>query len=662
MRSYRPAVALAAGLCLVLAATARAQAPKKPITVRETLLTPFFAGHQLAPDGSRVLYTKAVRDEKKDWEEVGHVWLYDVATRRSLQLTNSPKGERAARWLADGRVVFTSNRDGKDALWVISPAGGEAAKLAEADSVPVGTVSPDGTRLLYTEATERPDRKEWDTRVKKKDDGYVAEQKLTYTHVWVYDLATAKKTRLTSGDFDHTNPAWSPDGKWVAYVSNRSNTTGRDPNFSNNSDIWLVPADSGAARQLTSEPGPDGSPVFSPDGKSVAYASSDRQNSNADQMDVKVIGVDGGTPRNLTSTLDYSISSIEWSMDGRHIYFMAAEGLGAKLYRVPASGGAPTSLTLPDGFVPGGFDQSRDGRRWLITGADLDEPAIVLLADAEGRNARRIMEENAPFAEHIVARAEPLTWKGADGWDIEGVLTYPTGYTPGQRVPLILNVHGGPFGRFGATFNATAQVWAARGYAVLQPNPRGSSGRTYEFGAANIGDWGGKDFADIMSGIDHVVALGVADPERMAIMGGSYGGFMTFWAITQTDRFKAAIGHAAISDWYSFFGQTDIPNLLEFGFVGQPWTSKEMYERWSPIEFATRVTTPLLITHGEEDRRVPIAQGEQYFRTLKKLGRTVEFLRFPREGHGIAEPMHRLYLDAQQEAWLAKYIKGRPVS
>jgi len=171
-------------------------------------------------------------------------------------------------------------------------------------------------------------------------------------------------------------------------------------------------------------------------------------------------------------------------------------------------------------------------------------------------------------------------------------------------------------------------------------------------------DWGGKDFQDIMAGVDQVIEMGVADSDRMAIMGGSYGGFMTFWAVTQTDRFKAAIGHAAISDWFSFYGQTDIPHLLEFGFGGLPWVTKEVFERWSPVEHAENVVTPLLITHGEEDLRVPIPQAEQYYRTLKKMGKTVEFLRFPREGHGIREPRHRLFLDEEQNKWFEKYVLG----
>jgi dipeptidyl aminopeptidase/acylaminoacyl peptidase len=642
-------------------ADAAAAAPR-PITMRETLLMPTFGSYALSPDGRQVLFTRTDRDEK-DFSATSHVWLHDLGSGGSFQLTNSARGESNPRWLPDGRVLFTSNREGRSALWVISPAGGEAQRFFADTLAPSGALSPAYTRIAFTQETDRPDKKEWDERVRRRDDGYYVEHKLTYTHVWVYDAATQRKTQLTTGDFDHSSPTWSPDGRWVAYVSNRNNATVRDPGFTNNTDIWLVPADSGAARQLTTNPGPDRSPSFSPDGRRIAYLASELVNSSADQMQLKVLSLDGGAPLNLTADFDYSVSNIEWSADGRHIYFSAAEGLTQKLYRVPATGGPRVAIEFGDDFVFGGVSMSDNGSRWIVTGSTLAAPGIVYLTEADGRRPRRILEETDRVADFVVARAEPLTWTGADGWEIEGVLTYPVGYQPGRRYPMILQVHGGPHGRYTAAFNQGAQIWAARGYAVLQGNPRGSSGRTLAFSNANVNDWGGKDFVDIMNGVDHVVALGVADPDQLAIMGGSYGGFMTFWAITQTDRFRAAIGHAGISDWFSFSGQTDIPNLLEFGFGGMPTESKATYERWSPIQFATNVTTPLLITHGENDVRVPIAQAEQYFRTLKKLERTVEFLRYPRAGHGITEPLHRLHLDAEQEKWFAQYVTGagRPV-
>lgn len=654
-----PSRMLLAALLIACPLAAQQPTDKSKLTLRALLEMPSYGGYQLSPDGSQVLFTRTDRDPK-DWSSTAHVWLHDLRSGRTYQLTNSQRGESNPRWLADGRIAFTSNRDSTNRLWVIAPGGGEAARLIEDDdkAPSSGGFSPDDTRLAYTEQSERPDKKEWDELVKNKDDGAYAEKTLTWNHVWVYDLAANEKKQLTAGEFDHQGSVWSPDGEWIAYTSNRSGTTARDANFSNNTDIFIVPSDSGAERQLTTNVGPDRAPAWSPDGQWVAYLSSDRHNNSADQFDVKVVGPESGEPTNLTAGFDYSVANFEWSHDGTHIYFTAAEGLTTNVYKVPATGGAPTKISFGDDFVVSNFQMSKDGQRWLVTGGTAAEPGIVYVTEADGLRPRRVLEEHDRLTGFEIATAEPLTWKGAGDWDIEGMLTYPLDYEPGRRYPTILQVHGGPHGRFSASFNQSAQIWAARGYAVLQANPRGSSGRTFEFSNANQLDWGGKDFEDLMKGVDHVIELGVADPEALAVMGGSYGGFMTFWTVTQTDRFKAAIGHAGISDWYSFFGQTDIPNLLEFGFGGLPTETKDVYERWSPIEFADRVITPLLITHGENDQRVPIPQADQYYRLLKKLGKTVEFLRYPREGHGITEPAHRLHLDAEQEKWFENHVKG----
>jgi dipeptidyl aminopeptidase/acylaminoacyl peptidase len=605
----------------VTAASAQQPAARKKITVKEMLAQPTFGGYQLSPDGNQVMFTRTDRDPK-DWAATSHIWLHDLATGKSFQLTSSAKGESNPRWLPDGRIAFVSNRDTKNAWWVISPAGGEATKLFDDENAPgTGTFFPDLKRVVFSEQTERPDKKEWDDKVKKKDDGYLFEKRLQFSQVFVYDGATKKKKQLTSGPLDHQGPSLSPDGKWIAYSVNKNGLTVRDANWSDNSDLYVIPADSGEARQLTTNEGPDNGAVWSPDGQFIAYSSSEHKTNSANQNDVKVVRASGGQPLNLTADLDYSISNIEWSKDGKFIYFATAEGLTSKLYKVAAAGGKPVEIAFGKDFVFGDFNASKDGVKWLVTGGSLMDPGIVYVAAADGKTPRRILSDLNRTKDFELAKAEPISWKGADGWEIEGILTYPLGYEAGKRYPLVLEIHGGPHGRYSANFSQGAQIWAARGYAVLQGNPRGSSGRTFEFSNANKNDWGGKDFQDIMKGVDFVIERGVADPERMGVMGGSYGGFMTFWTVTQTDRFKAAIGHAGISDWYAFFGQTDIPNLLEFGFGGLPSESKATYEKWSPIEYAARVKTPLLITHGENDQRVPIPQAEEYYRLLKKLGK-----------------------------------------
>jgi dipeptidyl aminopeptidase/acylaminoacyl peptidase len=628
-----------------------------PITIRESLFLPSLGNFELSPNGARLVFTRTVRDSAT-FETTSHIHLMEVASGAERQLTFSAKGETNPRWLPDGRILFSSDRDGRVRLWVIHPDGGEATRFLADDEAPNGVLSPDFRRIAFVEESKRADQEEWDQRVKDRDDGYYWEHKLTWSHIWVYDIESGTRKQITDGEFDHAGPTWSPDGRWIAFTSNRTGTRMGDPDRSDNTDILVVPADSGAVRLLTTNPGPDSGPRWSPDGRWIAYMSSDYENNSANQMQARVITAEGGEPITLTSSLDRSVTSVRWSTDGRHVYVNVNDGLGDRLYKAPARGGALEALLPNNDFIYSLESVSEDGSRWLLTGTSLSVPNDVFLSGPEGRGLRLLFSPTQGMARHEVARAETLTWAGADGWEIEGILTYPVGYEPGRRYPLILQVHGGPHGRYAKSFGAGAQVWAARGYAVLQGNPRGSSGRTFEFSNANIGDWGGKDFQDIMAGVDHVIGLGIADPDRMAIMGGSYGGFMTFWAVTQTDRFKAAIGHAAISDWYSFYGQTDIPYLLEFGFSGLPWITQEIYERWSPIRYAENVTTPLLITHGEQDLRVPITQGEQYFRTLKKMGKTVEFLKYPRAGHGITEPRHRIHLDREQEAWFQRYIPG----
>ncbi len=414
----------------------------------------------------------------------------------------------------------------------------------------------------------------------------------------------------------------------------------------------------GTPRQLTDNKGPDEAPRWSRDGRQIAYLASTDPMSWAEKTDLMLVNVAGGTARNLTGAYEDSVTGApRWSADGQSVYAPGLNGVYGQLLRVELMGDGEPQPVFESRGAYGGVDLSRDGGRLVFTFNDAKAPNNVWLAEATGQGAKQLTFFNPQVKEFTLADTEVLKWEAPDGLEIEGLLVKPVGYIAGRRYPTILQIHGGPYGQFSYGYNRNAQLYAAHGYAVLQPNPRGSIGYGQKFMTANLRDWGGKDFQDLMAGVEEVVKRGIADPDRMAVMGGSYGGFMTFWTITQTDRFRCAVGHAGISDWYGFFGQTDVPTLMEYGLGGTPWEVRETYAKWSPMSYVDRVKTPLLITHGEQDRRVPIQQAELFYRALKRRGVRVAFVRYPREGHGITEPNHQIDLANRQLEWLDKYLK-----
>jgi dipeptidyl aminopeptidase/acylaminoacyl peptidase len=448
---------------------------------------------------------------------------------------------------------------------------------------------------------------------------------------------------------------WSPDDEWLAFTSNRT----RQSWYNSNSDIFIVSSAGGEVRRLTSAEGSDRSPQFSPDGQWIVYAANASAGRSHEDSDYFIVPFEGGRARNLTADFNFSVGGgVEFSQDGRSFYFSAGTKTESHLFRCTISRRRVEQVTRGTGLF-GNFVFTDDHRMAIWALVRPDRPA-ELYAGRPGTEGIQLTDLNPQLREFKIARQEVITWRGPDDLSIEAVLTYPVDHDPGRRYPTVFVIHGGPNGRHSNGFNGRmAQMFAAAGYAVVGPNVRGSSNYGTEFGIADEGDWGGKDFGDIMAGVDHLVEMGLADPDRLGIMGGSYGGFMTYWAITQTNRFKAAIAHAGIVDWWSFWGQTDIPTYLEYGFLGLPWETKEIYERWSGMEYITNVKTPLLITHGEEDRRVPIAQAEQFWRGMDRMEKPVVFLRYPREGHGIGEPRHRIDLYQRQMAWFDHYLKGK---
>jgi dipeptidyl aminopeptidase/acylaminoacyl peptidase len=660
----------------------------KRMTIEDALAIRQISAHQFSPDGKRIAYTISEWDREEN-RRVSHIWVVSFDGGPTAKLTTGDKGETSPQWSPDGsNIAFLADRDKGTQVWVIPVDGGEADKLtSEENDVQSFQWSPDGKLIAFVTRDTPKDKAAREKRRKDKFDAIVVDSDFTYSHLWTIDVETREKKRLTEGDFTVSDPQWSPNGASIAFVMSKSGAQESsfvDVSDDRHTDIYSVSARGGPPKQLTTNPGPDANPRWSPDGKLIAYTSNTEQKSWAAKTDVMVISPDSGAPRNLTKDFYESANSgasiMAWAPDGNALYFSSGVGLYTHIFSVsvggPAGGGEVAQVTRESrnyaAFDISGHpavansptpalnpQEAANTPSWKIAytvndSFTADDIWVAPLKNVE--QAKKITWVNPQIRDFALARTRVIKWKGPDNLDIEGLLVSPLGYEEGKRYPLILQIHGGPYGRFTDTFNSRSQLWAANGYAVLMPNPRGSTGYGNRFTAANLGDWGGKDFKDIMAGVDTVIARGVADPDKLVVMGGSYGGFMTFWTITQTDRFKAAIGHAGISDWYSFHGQSDVPGLMEFGFGGQPWASAETYRKWSPMTHVDRVKTPLLITHGERDLRVPIAQAEQFYRALKKHGVETVFLRYPREGHSIQEPNHQIDLFQRQLEWFDSHL------
>jgi dipeptidyl aminopeptidase/acylaminoacyl peptidase len=616
---------------------------------------------RFSPDGARIVYTVSWDDLKSN-SSTSDVWVVAAEGGTPVQLTHQPAHDRAARWSPDGRnLAFLSDRDGVDAtgarvegrmqIWLMPAAGGEARQIS-ASRTPVSQFdwAPDGAALVYVAEAEPQDYEAREERRKAGFDEVVTGQHRMH-HLWVVEVASGRTTQLTSGDFDASETAWSPRGDVIAFVSRPTPVA----NEALLSDLFVVPARGGSPRQVAPNEGPDYAPAWSPDGSEIAYLSNRRRQSSGAHSTVMVTPVAGGPSREVLQGFDYSAGAPHWSGDGRTIYFTTGVKTESHVFAVAASGGTPRALTSGMA-VNGDFDVSRDGTRVAWVSEDPRHPSDLWASLLAGGAPAKLTDINPGVAGAAIAPSEVIRWKGPDGWEIEGVLVKPADYQEGRRYPLIVEAHGGPHGRQSVGFNPLWQLFAANGFMVLAPNFRGSGGYSQSFVDSDRDDWGGKDYGDIMSGVDHVVAGGLADPDRLGIEGWSYGGFMTSWIIGHTNRFKAAVAGAAVTNLFSFYGTTDIQRFIEWEFLGHPWDHLESIRAHSPITYAPKTTTPTLILHGEADVRVPIEQGWQLYTTLKKVGTPVEFVRYPREGHGFREPAHKRDRYARMLEWFERYL------
>jgi dipeptidyl aminopeptidase/acylaminoacyl peptidase len=675
-----------ATLLIVAAATAGAQA-RRPMTIMDIMELKNVGGVALSPDGSKIAYTVSgwehpnakpptdptkpdtARGDKHDMRS--HIWLVSSAGGTPRQLTYSERGESNPQWSPDGRsLAFTSARgtgsDVKTQIWILPMDGGEAYQLTTSkENVSGFQWSADGTRIAFLSVDTLPKTDE--AKVARRDDPQVFEENFRYSHAWVVDVATKRATEVAHGNFTVNGaPSWSPDGTRLAFQAART-TMIRDTR----SDIYVVTIADKSIRTITEKPDAGSPPAWSPDGKTIAYTVLPQSHTaRPDSIMDREIGndhlilYDVGTGRakdTYDPKADISAGNPRWTPDGSRILFTTGERAWAAVYAYDVKAGKLSRVV--DKVLIGQPSLSRDGRLAAYTLGTSNAPADVYVSDLTFASPRKLTDVNPQVRDFALGETEVITWKSTDGTPVEGILLKPVGYEAGRTYPLLVEAHGGPTGATNAGFKASwgspGQVWAGQGWAVLYPNPRGSTNYGEKFMKANIMDWGGGDYRDIMTGVDEVIRRGIADSTKMAFEGWSYGGYMTSWVVSQTNRFKAARMGAGLSNLESMYGTTDIPGYIGTFFSGIP-TKKtlDFYRERSAIQYVDNVTTPLLIQHGGNDQRVPVGQAMEFFRALKDRGKTVQMVFYPRAGHGLSEYYHQIDKMQRELGWMTKYTLG----
>jgi len=618
---------------------------------------PVVGSPALSPDGSQVAYTvRTTRMEENESGFTTHIWLAKTDGSMNRQFTFGEQSAVSPQFSPDGRyLTFISTRDEGRQIYKMYLDGGEAQKFTSAENG-VGSFlwSPDGSRIAYTMTD--PKTEEEKAREREKRDVIMVDRDFKFSRIYVQPLESDSAKAIYAGELHTTSFDWSPDGETIVFA--HQPTPRIDDRYK--ADISTVPADSGAVTPLVEWEGTDDSPMFTPCGEYVVFTSHGGQLEGLGIQDLFVVPAAGGEPRALAHTYDRNAGIVGFDASVNLLVTERRNTLSA-LYRVPLDGGEPEILN-PENGIYNMFTVNREGNRVSFSYEDSATPREIFFADLEGFEAVKVsgIFDEIHFPEF--GRTELLTWESYDGMEIEGLLTYPVGYQEGDRVPLILMVHGGPAGVYSQTFTGQGNIYAIQffaeqGYALLRPNPRGSTGYGQEFRYANFQDWGYGDYQDLMSGVDLVIEMGVADPDSLTEMGWSYGGYMTSWIVTQTDRFKAVSMGAGLSNLVSMVGTTDIPGYLMAHMGGSYWGGNmETYQRHSAVYFMDNVVTPTQIIHGSNDLRVPLGQAQEFYWALQEKGVDSEMILYPRTGHGPTEPKFIADVSNQILRWFNHHL------
>jgi dipeptidyl aminopeptidase/acylaminoacyl peptidase len=665
------------------ALAAAPEGPSRTFEARDLFSLEAASDPQISPDGSRIAYVRRSGDIMTDRMR-SSIWLVDARSGEQTPLAAGPGSHSQPRWSPDGkRLAYISTAEGGAAqLYVRWMASGEAVRITGLPDTPSSLAwSPDGRQIAYTmfvpgeglklgTLPAKPEGAQWappleihsDVTYRTDEEGYL---KPGFSHIFLVSADGGAPRQLSFGSVHDNGPlSWTPDGRSILFSSNRSPEWAKEPL---DSEIYALDVASGNIRALTDRDGPDAEPVVSPDGRLVAYTGFDDQRLGYQNDRLYVMDREGGSRRTLTESLDRAVAAPRWAADGRSIYVLYDDRGTRKVARVGLDGSVRTvaeglsGASLDRPYTGGSFSVARDGSVAAMSGSATRPPDVALFRGGARRQLTRL---NAELLDgKRMGEVRRITATAFDNREIEGWLTLPPSWSEGQRVPLILEIHGGPFAAYGPHFATDNQLYASAGYAVLSVNPRGSTSYGEDFANQIHHAYPGRDYDDLMAAVDAAIAAGYADPDRLFVTGGSGGGVLTAWIVGKTDRFKAAATQKPVIDWTSFALTADAPFFFSRYWFGKyPWEDHQAFWARSPLSLVGNVKTPTLVVVGSEDYRTPVSEAEQYYTALQLRGIPTALVKVPGASHGgiAGRPSQAAAKAAAIIAWFEKYKEGAP--